>query len=199
MALGDILAAISADSESEIARVGAESAEEVAVVLERGRTRAAAVEDEAARSLDHEAAEEHERIVNRARLQVERRVRAMVEEIYCELRTEAKARLARARDDPGYPKLLRQLFDECRAIVPDARTVIVDPRDRELVRAMLSDVGVDEFRVDPTLETSGGLEIFTEDRRRGVRNTLESRLDRADRHLRSVAAASIPALRGEAS
>ena len=199
MALEDILAAISAESDSEIARVGAESAEEVSVVLERGRDRGAAVEQEAARALDHEAAEEHERIVNRARLQVERRVRAVVEEIYRELRTEARARLARVRDDPSYPTLFRQLFYECRAVVPDARTVIVDPRDRELVRATLADVEVDEFRVDPTLSTSGGLEIFTEDRRRGVRNTLESRLDRADRHLRSVAAASIPALRGETS
>lgn len=197
MALEDILAAISAESETRIARVGAESAEEVAGILERGRARAAAVESEAARALDHEAAEERERIVNRARLQVERHVRGVVEEIYRELREEAAARLTRVRDDPSYPTLFRQLFDECRSIVPDARTLIVDPRDRGLVQRMLADVGVDDFEIDPKLSTLGGLEIFTEDRRRGVRNTLESRLDRADRHLRSVAAASIPAVRGE--
>lgn len=196
MALEDILAAISAESDAEIARIGGESAEEIAAVLDRGRAEASAVEEEAARSLEEDAVQERERIVNRARLQVERRLRAAIEDVYLGLRREAGARLAEVRDSPRYPELFRRLFDECRAILPDASTLLVDPADLDLVRDLQGKIDLDGFTIDPTLSSLGGLEFFTEDRRRGVRNTLESRLKRADPHLRSVAVSTIPALRG---
>ena len=65
-----------------------------------------------------------------------------------------------------------------------------------MCRDLLAGAATDDFVVDAALRTAGGLELATVDGRRSVRNTLESRTWRADRALRSLAVAEIPALSG---
>ena len=93
------------------------------------------------------------------------------------------------------------LFDECRAVLPEARVIRIDPADRDLARTVATAAGddgfADGFVIDPVLTTSGGLQLATEDGRRQVGNTFESRFERADRPLRSLAASIVPALGGD--
>lgn len=182
----------------EIGRIRSETAEAAAAALETGRSEAASLEETAAASLDDEAAQQRARIANRAHLAVERRLRAAAEEIYVEMRDEVSRRLATVRGSPGYQDLFDRLFDECRAVLPDARIVRVDPADQDVARRMLANLDLDGFSIDPGLVSMGGVELATEDRRRCVRNTLEARTERGDRALRSLAATMVPALQGEA-
>lgn len=198
MALEDILDAIRSEADAEIDRIRAESADAITAVLDEGLTEAKSVEEAASASLDEQAAQQRARIVNRAHLVVERRLRTAADEVYEELLTEVVQRLARQRDSPDYVVLFRRLFDECREVLPDARILRVDPADEDLANHMLAEVGIDSFSIDPSLDSAGGLELLTDDRRRCVRNTLEARIDRADRVLRSLAATKVPALYGGA-
>ncbi len=196
MALADILAAIDAGADEEIARATADASNEARRVRHEADDEARLIEREASSALDDEADRRRAQIVNRARLVVERRVSTAVEEIYQELKADVGRRLAEARDQPAYPDLFRRLVDECRAVLPEGRIARVDPADEQLCTDVLASLGCDDFTVVASLETVGGLELVTTDGRRSVQNTLESRTWRADSALRSVAVAEVPALRG---
>lgn len=196
MALADILTAIAAEADEEIARVAADAAAQVEPIQRQARDEARLAEREASCALDDEAARRKAQIVNRADLVVARRLSAAIEEIYQEMRADVERQLAEVRGRDGYPDLFRRLFDECRAVLPDGRVVRVDPADESLCRRVVASRASDGFVIDASLRSAGGLELATSDRRRVVRNTLELRTWRADRALRSLAAARVPALTG---
>lgn len=196
MALADILAAIAAQADEEIARASAEAAEQVEPIRRQARDEASLAEQAASSALDDDAARRRAQIVNRARLVVERRLSAAAEEIYQEMKADVERRLAEVRGRSEYPDLFRRLLEESRSVLPDGRVVRVDPADESLCGTVLASAASDGFVIDATLESGGGLELVTTDRRRSVRNTLESRTWRADRALRSLAAARVPPLSG---
>ena len=195
MALEDILDAIRAETDGEIARIRVESDAAVATIAARAREEAADVERIAAASMSDQTAHERERITNRARLEADRVLRAATEEIYLGLQSEVASRLAFARESPGYPALVSRLFSECRSILPGARTIRVDPDDEDVMRGILEAAACDGFVVDPSLASLGGVELVTGDGRR-VDNTLDSWMERGERHLRSLALEMMPELRG---
>lgn len=196
MALADILAALDAEAEEEITRVENEASEQMEQLRRTARDDARLAEQEASSALDDDAIRRQAQIVNRARLVVERRMSAVAEEIYQELKTEVERRLAEVRGQDDYPDLFRRLLEECRSVLPDGRIARVDPADEALCHRVLVSAGCEDFVVDPALESAGGLELATTDGRRSVRNTFESRTWRADRSLRSIAARAVPPLRG---
>lgn len=198
MAVEHILAAIRSEADAEISRIRAESADAVAAILDGAREEAKSIRETAAASLDDEAARQRARVVNRARLVAERRLRAVAEEIYGELHDDVILRLAGRRDALDYPELFGRLFEECRAVLPDARVLRTDPADEDIAARTLAGIEVEGFSIDPGISTTGGLELVTEDRRRSVRNTFEARLERGDRPLRALAATMVPALHGGA-
>ena len=198
MALADILAAIEAGADEEIARVSAEASEQVERIRRDTRHEARLAGEEASSELDGDAARRRAQIVNRARLVVERRMSAAVEEIYQELKADVGRRLADVRSQHDYPDLFCHLFEECRAVLPDGRVVRVDPADESLCTSVLARLGCEDFVVEATLDSVGGLKLVTTDGRRSVENTLESRTWRAERALRSLAIAEVPPLRGGA-
>lgn len=195
MAVDDILAAIRAETDAEIERVRARAAGEVETILARGRDEAAAAEERTAAARDAAATRDAERIVNRARLTADRRLWAAAEEIYQDLVGEVRVRLAALWGTLRYRDLFGRLLDECLAVLPDASPVLVDPQDEALVRGLPVVAGSGGTTVEASLRTMGGLEVATDDGR-FVRNTFESRLERADIHLRLLAAVTMPALRG---
>ena len=198
MALADILAAIDAGADEEVARVSAEACDQVERIRGEARDEAVGAAEAAASALDEDAARRRAQIVNRAHLAVERRLRAAAEEIYQEIMLQVERRIADVRHQAGYADLFRRLLEECRAVLPDGTVVRVDPADESLCRRVAAEIGGDGFTVDATLQSVGGLELVTGDGRKSVQNTLESRTWRADRALRSLAASEVPALRGDA-
>ena len=195
MALADLLAALAAEADEAITRVETEAAEQIELLRRTTSEEARLREHEASVALDDDAARHQAKIVNRARLTVERRMSAAAEDIYQGLAADVERRLVQIRSQDDYPALFRRLFEECRSVLPDGRVVRVDPADEALCHRVLVAVGREEFVVDAGLESAGGLELSTTDGRRTVRNTFESRTWRADRALRSIAAATVPPLR----
>lgn len=197
MALDDILAAIRTETEAEIARIRCDGEARIAEVKAHGAEEATAIEAEAASAMDAAASGRRDRIVNRARLEADRIMRSAAESVYVEAVAEAERRVAGLSGDAAYAPLLADLLEESLAVLPDARIVEVDPRDRELVAGLLAERRLHHLDVAPDLSTAGGVAVATGDGRRVV-NTFEARRVRAERHLRRIAIETIPALNGGA-
>ena len=86
---------------------------------------------------------------------------------------------ARCAAGAGYPRLFGALLAEARAALPGATELRVDRRDLSLATPLARGL-----RVDPALETWGGVELASDDGR-VIRNTVEERLANADVLLRS--------------
>lgn len=92
---------------------------------------------------------------------------------------ETKRRLASLRTDPEYPAVFEKLFREAAGAMGDGAFVVhIDPRDETLGKRTLAALGFSaEIRTDIT--TSGGVVAASRDESVVIKNTVESRLERA--------------------
>jgi vacuolar-type H+-ATPase subunit E/Vma4 len=179
MALADLLRVIEADAAAERARADRESAFEAAAIVRRARREARALSAELAAAPEPAARADADRARALARLDAARAMRDEREEAFASLLTGVRAELAALRTGAGYPRLFRAMLAEARAALPGATTLRVDQRDLSLATPLAGGL-----RVDPTLETWGGIELASDDGR-VIRNTVEDRLTNADVLLRS--------------
>lgn len=189
MALADLLQAIEREADEELAQLERESEAEAERIRERARAEASALEAELASAAEPVARAEAERLPALARVEAAATLRNAREEALAPVLDAVRARLARAREDARYPELLRALLAESHAALPEAVVVRVDARDEALARQVAG-----SLRVEPVLQSWGGVELVSEDGR-AVRNTLERRLENAAPllRLRFAAAAAQPA------
>jgi vacuolar-type H+-ATPase subunit E/Vma4 len=192
--LEDILATLRADSEEEIAQEAARAEVAIAAILHAAHEEAERVESAAASARDSRLAAEAEVLRSRARLNVERRLRETREALYQEVLSRARDRLERHRLDVGYRDTVRALLAECLAFLPEGNVVLADPRDADLVRDVMADLGV-TAELQTSLETWGGIDLGN-GAGAVVRNTLEQRFDRAGVELRRRVGDLVPGLRG---
>lgn len=194
MPLDAILTSIRAEADEEIRRTDEDAARQAGAILVEMQRRAAAEEERLAGSRDELIRLAEARLVNHARLEAERRLRAAREELFQAAVEETRRRLDRVRERVDYPELLGRLLDEALAVMPAAREVRVDPRDLPLIERLLG-AREAEWRVETSLRCRGGLDLATDDGRR-VANTLDGRLERAAGELRRLAAEVVPDLAG---
>ena len=194
MALEEILAAIDAECGRSVAAIDADASARIEQLAAESRTRGETERDRLAAGRDEAAATESSRIINRARLAVERRLRGAREELYAEARRRMIERLAAVRAAPGYDELLGNLIVEARAVLPEADILTTDPRDVARSRQIVARLGL-ELEVAAGGETVGGVTLATRDGR-SVTNTLEQRAARAEPSLRQLAVERLPALGG---
>jgi V/A-type H+-transporting ATPase subunit E len=185
MALEDLLEAIESEADADRARAADEAAAAAAAVVEDARRDAGALE---AALTDAGAAEgrraaAHERAL--AHLDAAATIRSAREEAFVSLVSGIRAELAAVRETSAYSELFQALVAESRAALPGAWELHVDPRDADLA----ADVAPD-LRVEPTLDSWGGVELASDDGRT-VRNTLEERLANAELLLRGRLAARL--------
>ena len=178
MALADLLHAIEADAAAERARADRETAAEATAIVERAREQAGALEAELAAAPEAQAREEAEQALALARLEVSGAAASARDEAFVSLLTGVRAELAGLRETSAYPDVFRALLAEARAALPEARVLRVDRRDVELATRLAGGL-----RLDPTLETWGGVELVSDDGRT-VRNSVEERLANAEMLLR---------------
>ncbi len=193
MALSDLLAALQEEGDEEVARIAADRDEQVAAILRAAREEAERVDAAAATSLDAALAAEADVIRHRAVLHVERQLQEAREAIFQDVLGRTRDRLARLRGKARYAAVLDALLGECLDFLGRAQTVFVDARDAELVRAALASRGV-EAATEPSLECWGGL-VAGDGCGGFVRNTLESRLSRAEPELRREVGERVPGMR----
>lgn len=192
MALDEILAAIERETERSVESVLQDARDRVAAADRSAGARA----DEERRRMSHSRDEAAElaaaRTVNQARLAADRALRQAQEELFAGALREVRRRLVEVRSGPEYESLFDELLDEALQVLPDARTAVVDARDLDLAGRAVRRAGLD-LEIDASLETWGGVELRSGDGRI-VRNTLESRLDKADPALRRMAVSRCPEL-----
>ena len=179
MALADLLRVIEADAAAERARADHKAALEAAAIVERARREARALAAELAAAPEPAARADAERARALARLDAARAVRVEREDAFSSLRAGVRSELGALRASGGYPALFRALLTEARAALPAAAELRIDRRDLDLATPLARGL-----RVDPTLDTSGGIELASDDGRI-IRNTVEERLANADLLLRS--------------
>jgi V/A-type H+/Na+-transporting ATPase subunit E len=180
MALADLLRAIEADAEAERARADREAAAEAAAIVGDAQVEASALEAALADAPETEARAEAAHLRALARLDAAAVVRLAREQAFVSLLGGIRDRFAALRGSDGYPALFEALIIESRAALPVARQLRVDRRDADLALPLARGL-----RVEPTLETWGGVELASDDGRT-IRNTVEERLANAEPLLRQV-------------
>ena len=178
MPLADLLQAIGAEADEELVRLERETATEAEELVESARSEARALSAELAAAPEPAARREAERATALARLDAAAGLREAREEAFASVLDGVRAELSTLRHSGRYPELLRALVAESRAALPAAAVLRVDPRDAELARPLAGGL-----RLEPELETWGGVELGSDDGRI-VRNTLEERLANAEPLLR---------------
>ena len=193
MALSDILEVIRAQSDDTAEQVLAEARAEAQRILDRAAAESAAEEERLASSQDDRARLLRSQVMSRAHLEATRRRRSAREQVFSDAVQAVTERVEGLRHSEQYGEVLASLLDEAIAILPDATTVSVDPADVEELTRLLSTRALDvviEERACPL----GGAVLSRAGR--SVDNTLQTRIDRADEHLRFIAGEMLPELRG---
>ncbi len=191
--IAELLAALKAEADQEIAQRDAEARQEAQAILEAARADALRLERDPVEAQEPRLRAEAQRRLAEARLDAERRFRQAREESFQEILDALRARLADLRNEGAYPQVFASLLVEaCRAL-PSGRRVLVDPRDEALARRTASELGLD-LTIEPALETWGGV-VLDGGEGRTARNTLEERLANAESALRLVLAKLADSLR----
>ena len=200
MALADILRDIEHDADAEIARIRADAEHEAEALLQAARSAADVASDEMSEARRAGSDETRQRLVAQAETEATATLREAREDVFARVLARVRERLAGLRSEPTYGSVLRSLVVEALDALPDATTVVADPRDAEAVDSILAEVDPSGGRgllVEPALETWGGVEVSATDARVVVRNTLEERLERATGRLRPLVARVVPDLAAE--
>lgn len=192
MALEYILAAIAAEGDQACKRIAAEADRRVKAILAEAEAHAAELRAAELRQGAEVAHGERVTLLYRARLEAGRRRSAAWQEAYRATLEAAQATLASVRDRPDYPQILRRLLIETLPELDASPVIIITPGDEAIVARLL-----DELHIDAVPEAAGaragsawgGVEMRTADNRIVVRNTLESRLARAEPALPAVVSA----------
>lgn len=193
MALEDILATIRTEAEETATELLAAARAEADQMLERAREEASREERRLAGSLDDRTRQERNRVLSRARLDAARARDMAREEIYQSARERVIRRLEEVRTSPDHEGNLAALLEEAIAAMPAIHEVRVDPGDVASMERIVADRGLDLAVVPEETPLGGVLGVAD---RRAVDNTLATRLERADEHMRYIAGEMIPTLRG---
>ncbi len=188
MPLEDILQAIAAEGDRVCAEIAAEADRRVAAILADAEARAADLHAAEVRQGAEVRHNERTTQLYQARLEAGRRRSAAWQEAYHVTLEAARARLAAVPDRQDYGEILRRLLDETLVELDSSPVVNVTPRDEPLLARLLAELHVDA-QLEHRLKGWGGLEACTADNRIVVRNTLESRLARAEPALPAIVAA----------
>ena len=180
--LNDLLSAIEADAKEERARLDESSRAESDEILDQARAEAETVRAEPVQSQEPELRRESARRIGAARVEATNLLREAREESFEELLGVARSRLSTLRASDRYRDVLRGLLQEAHAALPNARVLRVDAIDEALASELADEYGLN---VEPTLQTSGGLELVAGDGR-SIRNTFEERVANAEPELRKA-------------
>lgn len=184
MALEELLAGLESEAKAAAARANEQARDEASRIIEAAWVEARAIEDDAARSEEHEIVIEAVRRRARARIAAAAALREAREECFGLLLAEVRARLELLRSSDSYRSVMRSLIVESLEALPSAAVLRVDARDEVLAARMLAELGhVLDVRAE--LETSGGVDVSSADGR-AVRNTFEERLANVEPELRML-------------
>ena len=195
MGVETIVEAIGSEAAAQVAAIEAERDRTIDRIVADAKARADAERQKWTDSRNEEAERKRAGIVNRARLEADRRLAEVREELFQRALDRVRGMLEELTTEPRYEEIFRALYAEAAKIVSDEdATVLVRPEDRERAERLIAERN-GEGSVEAALSCMGGLDIETDDGR-CVRNTFDSRLALSERGLRSLAVATIPEFAG---
>lgn len=197
MALEHILAAIEHEAAQQIARLEADSRAAAAAILDQAQAQVSIIETAKAEERDGDLQADAARLLNQAHVAATRHILRTREAVFQRALEQAQIQLAAVRARSDYSAILRALLAEALAALPgdgagspvNGVAVHCDQRDAAQVQALLESAAFVDHHVAsvaPSLDTWGGVDVATPDGRIIVHNTLESRMARAESHLRRL-------------
>lgn len=188
MPLEHILRAMQAQAESEIQNITHAAESEAAQLIAEAETESKAIRARHRARVEPMLVAEAASLQNKANLGALRAKANGREQLLVEAFTRAQDCLAEIRQTEQYAAIFGLLAEEATAGLGDDLIARVDPRDVQIARAALAQLGVKAEIQEQDLAL-GGLEVTTRDHRVIVVNTIASRLDRARGVLRGPIAA----------
>jgi V/A-type H+-transporting ATPase subunit E len=177
LAIEDIFRALEQQADHEVEKILAQARAQAEAIEEEAREEADAIKERMAAEAETLARRRSSQTVNSARLAAKKRMAGLkgrsVEDVF----DRASAKLEEVREDGSYEQLFGALAREALENVNSDYEVLVDPRDGDVARRVLSGIGEAE-RLSEDLETSGGLVVKMHSGDISRRNTLESRLEK---------------------
>jgi len=199
MPLENILQALEAESERQVAEVAHTAQTEVARLHAQAQAQATTVQQQHMLAIQAALQAERARIVNQARLEALRVVMGTRETLMASALEMAARRLGSLAASPAYPALLRRLTQEAvaRLGTPGQLRLRVRSYDVALMCSLVEEMGL-AATVEGNLESEaspwgclGGVVVATPDERISLANTLAARLQRAASLYRSDIAALV--------
>ena len=184
-----VLAAIRASGEDQVREIETAAQAEVQNATAQNQAENQRLRQEAKGAAETLGAAERARTLSQARLEAQRVINDVRDELIDAALDEALKSLTRMRKDPLYEDLLRQLTEETLNQITgsmqdgEVPQFEVDPRDRALFKRILSNLKL-KLNVNYDLNCFGGMSARSEDGRVVVINTLDARLARATPYLR---------------
>ncbi len=181
MALQDIFRALDEQADAECREVLGNAKAQAKVIVTEAKDEADRIRQRKVDAAESIVGARASHIVNAARLENKRDLSALKERAIDAAFDEARVVLAGLREKSGYEDLFRKLAEEALAGITEPVSVQVDPRDGQVAKKVLDDVGVD-YSLDPSIETAGGLVAVIGDGRIFRKNTFDDRLSKV-RHV----------------
>jgi V/A-type H+-transporting ATPase subunit E len=191
MAIQDIFRALEEQAEEECQALLSHARAQAERVVEQARAESETIKTERLAKVERELTILKSQRVNTARLDSKKKASAEREKLVLETFAQAEEQLAKARSSKDYPAVFERLLAEALDVVGDREAIVhVDPRDADLAKAVCVKMG-SPCGVATDLDTAGGAKVSMEDGTVVRLNTLEARLTKARRVMKSDVAAQL--------
>ncbi len=177
MALEEVLRALEAEAHARCAEIRSNASEEAERIAEQAKCRCEQLVHDRLDAHTGAVAIRARRMVSEARMDSRYELSAERDRLIEEIFDAARESLAAARTGSGYPEMLDRLLEEALASTSDPTSVLVDPRDADLVESLLTKRGR-KVPVRGEITTGAGVIVLSNGDRVGRDNTAEARLAR---------------------
>ncbi|NMB78777.1 MAG: hypothetical protein GYA23_06740 [Methanomicrobiales archaeon] len=184
MAYEDLLKSVEESAQEKEQELRKKAAAAIGEMKDRASRQAATIRQAAVDEAKRSVAAERNKTLYLIRTENKELLIRTRETVFDQAFAQAEERLANLRADPEYPRIFHRLLAEAAETAGMDRCLVhTDPRDEELAKKAMADLHLNgEIRLD--LETRGGVIITLHDGTVVIKNTIESRLERAREHNR---------------
>lgn len=190
MALNDMLKALEEDGKQQQSDIMETARVQARDIIKSAEAQAGDIKTAHVDKMNKIISEETTKLVSEAKTSVDREINRTKDDVIEDIFDKAHDKMRSVRSMKEYPAIFDALMQEALSQADGSIIVHVDPRDKKLADEVLSKTDSD-YRLETDLSSQGGVEITAENGRITISNTIESRLDRARRFLKSEVAATV--------
>ncbi|MBN2404463.1 MAG: V-type ATP synthase subunit E [Coriobacteriia bacterium] len=175
MAIEDIFKALDEQADAECSELVRAAEGQAAAVLAEANAQADRVREQRLQGARELVGQRTGKTINAAKLDNKKHLAAVRESVVKQVFEDAAVRLGALRATEEYESVFRALAEEALAGVEGECTMHVDPADAGLAEKAAKELNA-SCTIDPSLQTSGGVVVSTENGRILRSNTFETRL-----------------------